>query len=55
LGPSKITKVGNFYLNNVFVKYKKLNILQEQIKLLIESYKNEGEVQVRINLNPYSY
>jgi len=55
LGPSKITKIGDFYLNNVFVKYKKLNILQEQIKLLIESYKNESDVQVRINLNPYSY
>jgi primosomal protein N' (replication factor Y) len=55
LGPSKITKVGPYFLNNVFVKYKKLNVLSDQIKLLIDSYKNEKDIQVKINLNPYNY
>lgn len=55
LGPSKITKVGPYFLNNVFVKYKKLNVLSDQIKLLIDSYKNERDIQVKINLNPYNY
>ena len=55
LGPSKLNKLGQIFSNNVFIKYKKFNVIHEDVKLLIESYKNENEVQVKINLNPYSY
>ncbi|MBP5694314.1 MAG: primosomal protein N' [Bacilli bacterium] len=55
LGPSKITEVKPFFINNIFVKYKKLNDLKEKIELLIESYKNQNDVELKINLNPYSY
>ena len=55
LGPSILHYNKFKSWKNIFIKYKKLSVVIEHIEALLEVYKLEKNVSLKLNFNPYSF
>ena len=54
-GPSYFQYKNKQYFTQVFLKYKKLNVVKDTIQSLLNVYSNNSNVSIKINFNPYSF
>ena len=54
LGPSKATQKFNVFFTNIFIKYKKLVLIQEAIEDIINLYNSQKKVKLKLNFNPFN-
>ncbi len=55
LGPTLIRKSRGSLLTSIFIKYKKLSSIKDHINDLIDVYKTQSNLNLRINFNPFSF
>lgn len=54
-GPSYFQYKNKQYFTQVFIKYKKLNVVKSTIESLLNIYSSNSDVGIKINFNPYSF